>query len=510
MSKLFDASANTTTTTIRKSKLGENSFVEEQHFTGFYTHLEPTPVLGSLPTDKDVEDLTRMMEETLSAADDVDVETLDAVVGNVDATLDTNSNALFCMDVQPTPVPAALAPAPGLRPSALRNDDEDDIIVYVAPHPRQHMSPLSTAQKDSEIGEETAIDTSAFTPYVSAASPVSAAIASSSAVPAQETPSCLPQPFGGQEFAFSFQSPAAGGGTPAGARRLLVPPVSTPRQAKAWRRKRGLPVGKSSKRRARGNVKTSFGAFGAMRAEEDMHRDDPRKSERRRGDSDLEWGTDEDEGEEEGVQGLALAELLGRLSGRDKGKSKARDDREDIGVDMDVDPDLQLDPAAMRRFVGGMLGSGAGMHVTMGDVEDGETMRAEDAEMERIARRRANGEGSSNEEDVIDDEEEEDILAAEEAMMISETLEFGDSDDSDDSDDTSDEDADQTPKTSFQARLERLRAKSRDTKRADTSMEGMSMDLVEGSEDEDDFFTKNMTWAENDEDFIQEIQVNCS
>ncbi|KAF8964957.1 hypothetical protein BDZ97DRAFT_2074997 [Flammula alnicola] len=112
-----------------------------------------------------------------------------------------------------------------------------------------------------------------------------------------------------------------------------------------------------------------------MREEAQLHRQDPRRSERRRGDSDLEWGdTDDDDVQqvdevEEGVQ-----EFLGwsdkgkgrETAGQDTGEGEAKD-KEDVddahGMEVDA-----LDLAAMRNFVGGLLGAEAGKHVTMDDV----------------------------------------------------------------------------------------------------------------------------------------------
>ncbi|KAF8965559.1 hypothetical protein BDZ97DRAFT_1903998 [Flammula alnicola] len=243
-----------------------------------------------------------------------------------------------------------------------------------------------------------------------------------------------------------------------------------------------------------------------MREEAQLHRQDPRRSERRRGDSDLEWGdTDDDDVQqvdevEEGVQ-----ELLGwsdKGKGRetavqDTGEGEAKDGQDvDDAHGMEVDA---LDLAAMRNFVGGLLGTEAGKHVTMDDVRDAEIMRMEDKEED---------ENEEDEEDATsEDDSEEDVLAAEEAMLISDTLEFEDDkledDSEDDEDDDEEEEDDQTPRTSFEARLQRLREKSRSKKPADTSMEDMDDD---SDEDRADFLPRNMTWAEEDEDFIQEIQ----
>ncbi len=103
----------------------------------------------------------------------------------------------------------------------------------------------------------------------------------------------------------------------------------------------------------------------------------------------------------------------------------------------------------------------------MDDLRDADLIQLEDAENNN------DSENASSE-----DESVEDILAAEEAMMISETLKFEESDleSSDDSDDD-----DQTPKTSFQARLDRLRKQSQSRKHLNTSI-----DSIEGMENDSD------------------------
>ncbi|KJA18316.1 hypothetical protein HYPSUDRAFT_45327 [Hypholoma sublateritium FD-334 SS-4] len=478
--KLFDISAATTTTMIRKSKLGDAAIVSEEQFTGFY--VSSTPAAPST----DVDDLAKRMEETLSATEEPQ--------NTPDVEMSTND--LFCVDVQPTPVPAHMALARDLMPSALRDDDDDDIIVYVAPHPRNTSAQQEAIHQESSPASE-APDTSLFTPYVSAAALPAAIASSSKEVPV--SPSRQPVP----AVSFSFAQKSETPGKPIA--RLQVPPLSTPRQAKAWRRKRGL-----ASKKGRSIVKPSFGAFGAMREEAEMHRDDPRRSERRRGDSDLEWGDTDDEDVnqadevEEGVQELLSSwgskgkgkAKQSPTQGNGKGKARAEDAGEaaELSHGMEVDDDLDMD--AMKCFVGGLLGNKAGQHVTMDDLYDAGLMQLEDEEK--------NNESGHSESDSSEDESVEDVLAAEEAMMISETLKFEEIDDSEDSDDSGDDD--KTPKTSFQARLERLREKSRSQKHLDNSMdsaEGMEND---SDEDEDDLLHRNMTWAEDDEAVIQAIQ----
>lgn len=477
---MFGVSATTTTTTIRKSKLGGAAVVSEEQFTGFY--VASTPAAPST----DVDDLAKMMEETLSAAEEPQ--------NAPDVEMSTND--LFCVDVQPTPVPADMAPARDPIPSALRDDDDDDIIVYVAPHPRNTSTQQEETPRESTPAFE-APDTSLFTPYVSAAALPAAIASSSKEVPV--TPSR--QPFPAVSFAFSQKSETPG--KPAA--RLQVPPLSTPRQAKAWRRKRGL-----ASKKGRSIAKPSFGAFGAMREEAEMHRDDPRRSERRRGDSDLEWGdTDDEDINQADEMEEGLEELLSSWGGKakqsptqDKGKGKARAEDAKEGAEsahgMQVDDDLDLD--AMKSFVGGLLGNKAGQHVTMDDLYDEGLMQLEDEEK--------SNESGDSQCDSSGDESVEDILATEEAMMISETLKFEESDDSEDSDDSDNDD--QTPKTSFQARLERLREQSRSRKHLDNSIDSAEGMKNDSDEDEDDLLHKNMTWAENDEAFMQEIQVGST
>lgn len=493
--KLFDSSATTARTTIRKSKLGDTHIIPEEQFMGFYIDPKPaTPIIReSLSTD--VDDLAKMMDETLSAADEPaeDVQMSTKTTGLIQFEETTVLEELFVVDVQPTLVPTEMAPSSNHVPSVLRDDDDDDVIVYVAPHPRNSSSNANKIQVD-ETPSSNEPDTSRFTEYVSATALPAALTSSSTPAPAIPSPATL------SSFTFSFPETP---GKPVS--RLQVPPLSTPRQAKVWNRKR---VVKSKKKRS---LKASFGAFGAMREEAEMHRYDARRSERRRGDSDLEWGDTDDENfhqadEIEEVLDQFLA-ASGTAEGKGKetatnNKGKGRATAEDLvddsadGNGMDVDGELDLE--AMKSFVGGLLGNKAGEHVSMDDVHDAELMRQEDEE--------ADDDNGGSEGETSEDESEENVMAAEEAMLISESLEFEDNkpeDSDDDSDDDEDEDDDQTPRTNFEARLERLREMSRSHKHADTSMEDMEDD---SDEDQVNVLQRNMTWAEKDDD-LQEKQV---
>jgi hypothetical protein len=144
--------------------------------------------------------------------------------------------------------------------------------------------------------------------------------------------------------------------------------------------------------------------------------------------------------------------LVGRTSEKAKGKQKARADRseaEDIETAHGMDVDLEMDVGAMRQFVSGLMGTNADRFTTM---DDERKIRIEDEEG------LGGAEGSSDEDD--DEEGIDTILDLEEKLLIGE--DDDDDDDLDRDDEESDEDdLDVSPKTGFQARLQRLRARAR-------------------------------------------------
>ncbi|KAJ3508528.1 hypothetical protein NLJ89_g5705 [Agrocybe chaxingu] len=479
--KLFDDSAQTKTTIVRKSKLSEATTVVEHQFTGFYVDTPPA-VAANAAAQTNVDDLAKMVEETLSATD----EPNDIAMADEPAPSHEN---LFFIDTAPTPIPTELAPT-GHSPPTVLLDDDDDIIVYVAPHPRNTTHETKEDTPEATTGPQP--DTSHFSPYARPGALPSQPEAASSSSANPPPPPPIPEPPSLSSIAFSFSKTA----TPA---RLATPPISTPRQAKIWKRKRE----RGFARKKKGKL-TSFGAFGAMREEALLHNRDPRRAERRKGDSDLEWGdTDDDETADDVEEVFAsLRDVNGDAKVDTKGKGKARDDNsslknaeEDVHG-MDIDPDMQMDLTAMKSFVGGLLGSSAGQHTTMADIVDAAVMQIEDEDNANEEER-----GSSGEEE----EKEEDLMKAEEDMIIAEALEFSDEDEDEDEDE---EDEDQTPRTSFQARLERLREKARSKKPEDESFDYyMDDDSEEDSDDGwPDFSDQARTAAERDEAFIQEIQ----
>ncbi|KAJ3997723.1 hypothetical protein F5050DRAFT_1568754 [Lentinula boryana] len=160
------------------------------------------------------------------------------------------------------------------------------------------------------------------------------------------------------------------------------------------------------------------------------------------------------------------------------------------------------------------MGPNGSRHVTMYDLEVERRVKEEDAE---DAERRDSSAGSTYDDEVHDDLQEEDevqrILDIEERNLIAESrheseVEIGDDEDVDE-DVASDDDEDQSPKSSFQARLERLRKRALNqdggAKAKGKERTYLDMDDEFDSDDEDDW-DQNRTWAERDEDFIAHIQ----
>ena len=457
--KLFEQTKRRKKISLKKSSVE----VVEKQFIGAYSSVPSTSSLHRHQRDvTDLDNLTKRIDEGEKSQED------DVASGVA---------SQFYIDTQPTPIPAEIAPST-LFPS---DEFDDDIIVYVAPHPRKGI------QTSPEIQPSTngVPDTSEFTPYVRDAS-FSLAVASSSSTKAttiEEKPT-QPQPQPQIQKTLSISAPPFSFPTPEGKilGRLSLPPVTISRLAASWKRKKGILRKKNGKR-----TKSSFRAFGAMHEEAQLH--DPKHKERRRGDSDLDWGdTDGDDGDiadrVDGVESPSdLVDGNGNVIGKDKGKGKARE-VDDDGHGMEVDCDLDLH--AMEQFVGGLLGADAGRHVTMDDFGDevGEERRLEEDQDTGEDSRDIN-ESGSDESSEDEDAEVERVLADEEAMIISEALEFKDEDEEDD--ESEDEDEDQTPRTSFQQRLERLRKQASSSKHDDVD------------DDDDDMLERQMLFAEKND-----------
>ncbi|KAI0644699.1 hypothetical protein C8Q79DRAFT_973205 [Trametes meyenii] len=497
--------------------------------------------------------VSRVFNPTISAEDQFSAEEIDemeeidfADIGKIQAQVDAaaaNAAAMgntgttmkgsttFFVDTTPAPIRPSNSTLPvqaDKLQGALGDDEEDDeVIVYVAPHPRIHRT--SSTAPTSVTAANPAPATSIITGLSlgvtapSASEPIAESVASSVQAPAvvlelgtlypeESTPvpasslppvspdaADLPPPPSFGNVSFSFGNATVKKQT----RRLRPVGVGTPRSLL----KRSRTSRRKSLRR--------FGAYGAMHEEEELHRQDPRRAEQRRGDSDVNWGTsDEEDGLEELSAGVA---------------------------DMEIDDGISL--AAMKGFVHSMSAEGS-RHVTMDDVADAEQLRREDededvrgiesADEDEATRDEDDGDGAAED---VDDESESDhasesedgeveaVVRAEEAELIGEsddddvvgrekTIEVegsengvaegahvGDSSESEDDEDEDEESADdeETPRRSFQARLERMRAR-------DPKGKGKAKALSSDDDSSDEAMSVQMTWADEDESFLDSIK----
>lgn len=354
----------------------------------------------------------------------------------------------FYIDTSSGPVneePVAVEHISGTMPLGYRpsTPEHDEVIVYVAPHPRAGRISNVTRIEPQPATELPSTSMLTGTTQLFSSSTVQPSAPAFESISFSFTPSPKKQP----------------------TRHAPIFSVGGKVKAKA-------KVRKQEARAARRRVERQamFGSFGAMLSEAQLRGEkiakDPRWEERRRDDSDVDWG-DEDMVED--------------------GPS------DDGGDGMELDPDLEIDLEAMKGFVHGMSAQG-GRHVTMDDIADEERMRREDEE-DRIG-----GSSDENDDESNDDNEADRIVDGEESMMIAEPRGHSLSgDDSSDVDEFS-SDEDQTPRTGFQARLERVRNAARGKRIVDARP-------VDDSSEEDDFI-RNSTWADEDDDFISQIQVN--
>ncbi|KAH9007974.1 hypothetical protein EDB84DRAFT_1281330 [Lactarius hengduanensis] len=353
----------------------------------------------------------------------------------------------FYIDTRPSPVQdsststndiAVEHPGPGILGEDIGEDDDDEIIVYVAPHPRNGklpsvhtQSPLLDAKTLPPSGPASVAapvhQKTDDAPHAPALPPEPESKLWPEPVPKANVPAPAPAPaLTFKNFSFSLLSSS---------------PKPTYHRAR-WSRR-------IAHRKAERN--RMFGSFGAMRAEATLRELDPRRAEQRRGDSDVDWG------------------------GSTSGLAEVEDSEDDGG--MLVDEEIKAD--AMAAFVRSM-GAAGQAHIGAGDLEDEERIRLEDAD-EDAEGSNSNGEDVDTELELADGMR---ILAAE-GDDDDEASRGSFADDDDDDDDTS-EDSDQevTPKRSFQARLERIR--SRTVGRPVKDMMQDELDQEQELDDDDD------------------------
>ncbi|KAH9949094.1 hypothetical protein B0H21DRAFT_730565 [Amylocystis lapponica] len=357
-------------------------------------------------------------------------------------------------------------------------DEDDEIIVYVAPHPRsgritpavpehstssaaraQHTSSTSVLtglnfpETRLETHLETHIEVDTETP--AEAHPSSNQQNGKQPDPQSETslqfalspdPQAVPPPPVFDSVAFSFTE------TPRQKQTRRVYTVGAPRSL--------LKRSRTARRRS---IRT-FGSLGAAVSEAHLQEEgperDPREREQRRGDSDVNWG-DSDSGEEHAVDEVSNS----------------------IGA-MELDEEADISIEAMKSFVKSMSAEGS-RHVTMDDVADIEKMGLEDQGDDEDAS--TGGDGGSSE---SEDEEVERVLDAVEELLVDEGGRGQDPSGSEDDSGEEGSDDEDTPRRGFQARLVRIRntqGKRKVEPQDDSSDESMSAQMTRADEDEELF-----------------------
>jgi hypothetical protein len=229
-----------------------------------------------------------------------------------------------CVNTSASPVHRSTLPANYIaveRSDAHRRAediDEDDEIVYVAPHPRNGKLISGTIQSSSA--------TAAAFPSV----------AETGLVATPSYPETDPSPyatsFSPQPVPKASSPPPAAAPLPSRTSKdmTLLLPRRSPRPTY-----QGRWPGRTTARRRREQHAT-FSSFGALQAEASLRELDPWRDEQRHGDSDVDWG----------------------------GSTSEECEQKD-GMIMDQD----LDVGAMKAFVGGMSAARQA-HVSAGDIED--------------------------------------------------------------------------------------------------------------------------------------------
>ncbi|KIM75681.1 hypothetical protein PILCRDRAFT_666166 [Piloderma croceum F 1598] len=366
--------------------------------------------------------------------------------------------------------------------------EDEEIIVYVAPHPRVTKAPIRLEPAPSL--PSTSILTGTTSTFASSSDAITAPLEEQSVNDHNKTaPPTIPQAPSFDSISFSFANEVSPKITPK-KQQPRTRPVFTAGERNKSKAKARKKEARAARRRL--ERRAMFGSFGAIMSEAQLRGDDeqvgtgkdPRWEERRRGDSDIDWG-DTDEGDDAVRVGRAARVLDGV-------------DEVSNGVGA-MELDSEIDMEAMKAFVKGMSANG-GRHVTMDDIADEEQMRLEDASG---GFQRGSESGASDSDGEIEEEgsvidEEDDLIKGEEEMMMGVPRNMSPSDDDGDEDDLSDE-IDQSPNSGFQARLQRLRKTTWRKQVTDRYL------LSEEDTSDDDFFD-GYTRAEEDDDFIAHVE----
>jgi len=437
-----DSTATFTALAIDKPTNVTTKTVEEK-FTGFTVNtnssMEVSPVLQDetislLANEMIIEEIGFCMDTTRS----------------VDPSLDNPSTEQTGFYIDTKPFTATFKEE---TISVERVDDdallgEDDIIVYVAPHPRLNKLQPPVAVKPVPSLPSTSILTG--TPL------------NSTAFQNVGTPS-LPQAPAFESVSFSFAN------SPSPRKQPRTRPAFTVGERVKIKTKARKKEARAARRRL--ERRAMFGQFGAIMSEAQLRSGehlgkgrDTRWEERRRGDSDVDWGDTDCE---------------------EVGAAECEEVSNGFGA-MELDSDFDIEAA--KAFVKGMSANG-GRHVTMDDLADEERMRQEDAEG-----RPKRGVESGSEEEEAGEVTEKDRMEEEETMMIQDMSPSSSDDDPSDG-------IDQSPNAGFRAKLERVRKSGRGKK-------VVHAEASSGEDTSDDDYFSCLTRGEEDEDFMAYITVS--
>jgi hypothetical protein len=381
-----------------------------------------------------------------------------------DHTITAEDSPMFFIDTNPTP-PHQTGEVYTEEIVALEQqnaeEEPDEIIVYVAPHPRIRKAPDPQPQTPAISLPTTSVLTGTSQPFTPTHDVPSIAEPNRPISTSQTTSDPLPTAPAFESVSFSFadspipkKQPRHAPAFSAGAKARTK--IKDRRKEAALRRKR-------SERSAR------FSSFGAIvseaRLREEGPNKDPRWDERRRGDSDVDWGGESEE------------------------EANVRQDEElwEAG-ELDLDSDLEIGIDDLKRFVKGMSPERA-RFVTMDDIADEERMRREDEDEDEDDR------GSSA------DEEMDAAVNQAEAVEIAEPRNIEVQSDDDEEEEFSSDD-ELSPRTGFQTRLNRLRNNPVNGKK------GKDRASPPGSDSSEDDFFPFTSLADETEEFISSLDVS--
>ena len=448
-----------------ESPAHEEADVEE---TGFYITSKPSPVADPTPDRDKHNDETMALhtgfyvDSTPSSA--LTIPSQDHYVPSMEEDISEPAN--FFIDTTPAAPPAQRSNE-SIAIDRVASDvllgEDDEIIVYVAPHPR--LTKMATPIEPAPILPSTSILTGTTSTFSSTATTTSSQTPTNNE---NSVPSISQAP-AFDSVSFSFTN-----GDTTSTRPRKQQPRTRPVFTAGERAKSKAKAQKKEARAIRRRLerRAMFGSFGAMMSEAQLRGSeersgkdrDPRWDERRRGDSDIDWG---DADQEDGG------------GGADKMVDGVDEVSNGMGA-MELDSDISVE--AMKAFVKGMSANG-GRHVTMDDIADEERMRLEDQNGKNDSDSEVEEEGSDEEDDMMDKEEAKRIGSPE------------DGESEDEEDDFSNE-IDYSPNAGFQARLQRLRKHSQGNKTVDEYL------LSEEDASED-----GLTWAEEVDGFIAHAEV---